>query len=573
MQNLYNEIMSYYDKEQNRIHRIIASIIIVGWVLFAVSTLLEWDVVYNFTSPVVTFLSSFLIYKSLDYMGKYRVVAIWFMMAIFVWFLGDLMWLVQSYLAPENEIIETITDNIYLIPDYIYVGGLFAYASIRFKKNDLSLLMIDTFVLSIVAFVLSQSAFEYANPEYKINFDNLNTILYFFVCIFTLFLVFLVLLNSGLRRHAKAFYLIGGVLLLNNALEIRYTAMKLIGKESESVLLDILYILFIVIFALGLSFGKLHKVDLEQDHRLDNPQSFTRRNFGKRYWGNATMLVLVSLVLYFLKVFDGQDVFVFIIVAMAYVIMCKTLLTNMLSEELIEQQKNENSRLEQMVEEKTRELREMNAHLEKISNTDVLTGLYNRRYGMEYLSKLIQDAENYPIALYSLDLNYFKPINDNYGHDMGDVVLKEVGNRLAHLGQDRCTAIRVGGDEFLVIFRNASNRQAIENVGRLIAGRMDEPIDARVITEDKGEQEHTFVISASIGVARYPQDTADMDNLLKLADQALYRIKHTHEKSAYLLYSDIPEKEQETAPEEEQETEPDIKADKGKDQEKDGRES
>ena len=126
-------------------------------------------------------------------------------------------------------------------------------------------------------------------------------------------------------------------------------------------------------------------------------------------------------------------------------------------------------------------------------------------------------------------------------------------------------------------------------MGRLIAGRMDEPIDARVITEDKGEQEHTFVISASIGVARYPQDTADLDNLLKLADQALYRIKHTHEKSAYLLYSDIPEKEQETAPEKDQETtsekeqetapgqgqetEPDAKEDKGKDQEKDGRES
>ena len=97
--------MSYYDKEQNRIHRIIASIIIVGWVLFAVSTLLEWDVVYNFTSPVVTFLSSFLIYKSLDYMGKYRVVAIWFMMAIFVWFLGDLMWLVQSYLTRRSRTI------------------------------------------------------------------------------------------------------------------------------------------------------------------------------------------------------------------------------------------------------------------------------------------------------------------------------------------------------------------------------------------------------------------------------------------------------------------------------------
>jgi diguanylate cyclase (GGDEF)-like protein len=119
---------------------------------------------------------------------------------------------------------------------------------------------------------------------------------------------------------------------------------------------------------------------------------------------------------------------------------------------------------------------------------------------------------------------------------MGDVVLKEVGKRLMNLGQDRCTAIRIGGDEFLVIFRNASSASAIENVGKLICSKMDEPIEAHVVTEDRGEQHETFTISASIGVARYPADTTDMESLLKCADEALYKIKHTHEKSAYLLY-------------------------------------
>ena len=533
--------MAYIDQQQNRIRRVIAAIAILGLILFTVATFLEWDVVYNCVSPVVTFSSSLLIYKSLNQFGEYRKMGIWFMMGIFVWFVGDLLWILQSYALPDSTVLETINDNVYLIPDYFYVGGLISYASVRFRKNDFQLLMVDTFVMTIIAFDTSQCAFEHANPLYKINLENLHTILYYFVCAFTFLMIILVMFKSGLRRHLPAYYVIILSLLLHNALEIRYTAMLLVGRESEDAYMDILYILFMVLMACGFAFGKLLKADFGKDSKLENTEGYIRRNFAKLYWVSAFILVAAALIMYMVKFFDTQDVFIFIMVAMAYVIMCKTLQTNMLSEELIQQQKNENARLEQKVEEKTRELREMNAYLEKISNTDVLTGLFNRRYGIEYLTDLVKDAENYPIALYSLDLNFFKPINDNYGHDMGDVVLKEVGHRLAKLGQKRCTAIRVGGDEFLVIFRNASNRQAVENVGRLISERMDEPIEGHVVSEERGEQHHTFQISASIGVAQYPQDTADLDTLMKMADQALYKIKHTHEKSAFLLYSDVPE--------------------------------
>ena len=533
--------MAYIDQQQNRIRRVIAAIAILGLILFTVATSLEWDVVYNCVSPVVTFSSSLLIYKSLNQFGEYRKMGIWFMMGIFVWFVGDLLWILQSYALPDSTVLETINDNVYLIPDYFYVGGLISYASVRFRKNDFQLLMVDTFVMTIIAFDTSQCAFEHANPLYKINLENLHTILYYFVCAFTFLMIILVMFKSGLRRHLPAYYVIILSLLLHNALEIRYTAMLLVGRESEDAYMDILYILFMVLMACGFAFGKLLKADFGKDSKLENTEGYVRRNFTKIYWVTAFILVAAALIMYMVRFFDTQDVFIFIMVAMAYVIMCKTLQTNMLSEELIQQQKNENARLEQKVEEKTRELREMNAYLEKISNTDVLTGLFNRRYGIEYLTDLVKDAENYPIALYSLDLNFFKPINDNYGHDMGDVVLKEVGHRLAKLGQKRCTAIRVGGDEFLVIFRNASNRQAVENVGRLISERMDEPIEGHVVSEERGEQHHTFQISASIGVAQYPQDTADLDTLMKMADQALYKIKHTHEKSAFLLYSDVPE--------------------------------
>ncbi|MBR6172554.1 MAG: GGDEF domain-containing protein [Eubacterium sp.] len=531
--------MTYSDQRQNKIRYIVGAIMALFWVVYAVSTLLKADIVYNLSSPVISFTAAFLMYISRENMGKYWYAAKWVMIGIFIWFIADLFWILEQYMLPENEVISIISDNLYLIPDYFYIGGLVSYLKISFRRNDFQVVLVDTFVLTTIAFVIFQRWLQNRNPDYRINFETVNTLLYFFATIFLLILIVVILIKTGIKGHTLPFYFFLGAMSFHNVFEIRFTLKLLLGSESEDAYIDILYMLFIMIYSASLSYGKLKDIDREMVSQVDNADSYLHRRFRAIYWINAILILATAAILYIVGFFKEQDVFFVFAITMGYVIMCKTVQTNVLSEELLLQQKNENERLEQMVEEKTRELREMNLHLEKISNTDVLTGLFNRRYGIGYVEELVKQAENYPIAVYSLDLNYFKPINDNYGHEMGDVVLKEVGHRLNHLGQDRLTAIRVGGDEFLVIFRNASTSAAVENVGRLICERMDEPIEAHVISGEKGEQEQTFRISASIGVALYPMDTMDLDILFRKADQALYAIKHTHEKSAFLLYSEM----------------------------------
>jgi len=529
--------MTFADRRQKKIRLVIAAFMVLGWIVYAIGTLTDNDLVYNLSSPVITFLATFLLFISLKDTGRYRILCLFFMIGIFVWFLGDIAWIIQEYYLPESYAIGILTDNLYIIPDYFYVAGLLAYAKISFKRNDFMLTLVDTFILSSVAFIIAQRWLQNKNPDYRIDFEIINSVLYFFASVFLLIFIMTTVVKTGVRGHTPPFYIMAAALLMNNILELRYTMLLFLGHESESVYLDILYMFLMVVFSGTLAFGKLKDIDRKPVSQVDNPESFVHRRFTAIYWINALIILFLGAVLYFSGFLEEQEAFFIIAIALAYIIMCKTVQTNVLSEELIRRQQEENAKLEQMVEEKTRELREMNIYLEKISNTDVLTGLYNRRYGMDYVAGLVKDAENYPIALYSLDLNFFKPINDNYGHDMGDVVLKEVGSRLNSLGEDRCTAIRIGGDEFVVIFRNASSRAAIENVGRLICDRMDEPIEAAIVSEEKGELQHTFQISASIGIAQFPADTTDMDTLFKLADQALYKIKHTHEKSAYLSYS------------------------------------
>jgi diguanylate cyclase (GGDEF)-like protein len=310
------------------------------------------------------------------------------------------------------------------------------------------------------------------------------------------------------------------------------------NKDPENPYLDVLFLLCIICYAVGFSDVRLRDADFSKDEIENQLKSSTTGRFSIIYWINMVLMIAGTIMLYLVHFFDASTVYYMITTALAYVIMCKTIQGNMLAEELIARQKDENARLEHMVEEKTKELKEMNEHLEYISNTDVLTGLYNRRYGVELLNRFIKDSDAYPVTLFSLDLNHFKPINDNYGHDVGDVVLQEVGKRLSGLGQDRCTPIRIGGDEFLLIFRN-SNQTAIENMASLICKRMDEPIEATVVNEEHGEMHHTLHVSACIGIATFPTDAIDVETLYKMADEALYSIKHKYENSVYQQYSKL----------------------------------
>ena len=509
------------------------------WIGYAIFTFLDNAVVYDFLSIFLSLAAVLLLLSGFRTMGDFRLTGLLFGGGLLVWLGADITWAIGQHIVIGNAVLDTVSSYLYLIPDYFFVMGLIAYAHQVFAKFDFQRVFINAFILSVFAFIICQKfVVNYQGDADMVNTQLITNTLYFFVTVLALILIVLIAMKAGIHDHEIPFYTMGGMIILFNLCEVRYIYYTSQGKDGENIYIDIIYMLGIVIYAFTFSDPVLQ--DVEQRPSVE------MRHDSLIYWLNTVILITSAIILSVFDVLTTSDVLIVIIAALGYVIMCKTVHANVLADELINRQKDETERLEKMVEEKTqeltekaRQLTELNEHLEMVSNTDVLTGLFNRRYGLAYFQELIKDADNYPIALYSLDLNYFKPINDNYGHDMGDFVLREVGKRLAELGQERCTAIRVGGDEFLVIFRNASNEAAIRNVGKLICDRMDAEIPAVIKTEDGQEKNHNFQISASIGVARFPADTQSVDELFKLADEALYAIKHTHEKSAYLFYHEI----------------------------------
>ena len=156
-----------------------------------------------------------------------------------------------------------------------------------------------------------------------------------------------------------------------------------------------------------------------------------------------------------------------------------------------------------------------------LSQLDSLTGLYNRRTINEHMERLVDNHEGHDrVAILLLDLDFFKAINDTYGHMIGDEVLRTVGQSLQHSMRKHDAAGRFGGEEFIVILSGADRE-----IGMAVAERIRANVEAIRITAGGGEKIH---VTTSIGVATCkPTDMARMHTLVMNADQALYQAKHS----------------------------------------------
>jgi diguanylate cyclase (GGDEF)-like protein len=158
------------------------------------------------------------------------------------------------------------------------------------------------------------------------------------------------------------------------------------------------------------------------------------------------------------------------------------------------------------------------AEVARLATHDELTGLANRGLFRERVNAALNRAQRYgdSFALMLFDLDRFKEINDSHGHPAGDAVLKEVGRRLALCVRERGVAARLGGDEFAILQTRArTDEEAAEFARHIIAA-----IRAPFVLD--GEN---IPLATSIGITLVPRDGADYEQLVKKADQALYRAK------------------------------------------------
>ncbi|MBY0548168.1 MAG: diguanylate cyclase [Candidatus Obscuribacterales bacterium] len=156
--------------------------------------------------------------------------------------------------------------------------------------------------------------------------------------------------------------------------------------------------------------------------------------------------------------------------------------------------------------------------VERQATTDGLTALFNHRTGQEKLTEQLKLAERYErnVCVVMIDVDHFKSINDTYGHPVGDTVLKKVAQIIKRDCRDVDTPVRYGGEEFLLILPEINREGAV-----VVAERLRKTLSKEVI----GHESIELGVTASLGVACYPDDAVTQHQLLELADKALYMSK------------------------------------------------
>lgn len=185
-------------------------------------------------------------------------------------------------------------------------------------------------------------------------------------------------------------------------------------------------------------------------------------------------------------------------------------------------------------------LRESQDELRYLANHDSLTGLPNRRLFLDRLNQAIRRSRRSgkKLAIYFMDLDHFKDVNDGYGHQAGDMLLKDVAGRLQEVVRESDTVARFAGDEFTIITEDVDNDEQVIRVADKILETFQRPF----LLEGKAVHSGT-----SIGIATFPEDGEDALALLKAADVAMYRAKENgrgryHMRSQHRYLDDVEER-------------------------------
>lgn len=163
--------------------------------------------------------------------------------------------------------------------------------------------------------------------------------------------------------------------------------------------------------------------------------------------------------------------------------------------------------------------------IQELTIKDDLTCLYNTRFFHEMLEREIKRAirKKRDLSLIFMDLDHFKEVNDTYGHIYGSLLLKQVAEIIKNSVRNIDIPIRYGGDEFVIILPETSKNQA-----EVVAKRILENLRNTTFLKEEGIN---LKLTASLGFASYPEDAKDKEDLIKAADNAMYKVKNTSRNS------------------------------------------
>lgn len=431
-------------------------------------------------------------------------------LAALVWSLSNAIWAIYDFLQLNPDSMR-IFNILYLIPTMLIMLAAITYMKRFTSGMNAVQLIIDIITVSLTCFILFWFIILKGDISIFIK-DIWNIILFaYIICDFMIINIISVCfmsLRKGKNNRSNYMASLGAVLYA--IIDLAYSYMYFYNIYVPYSIIDAIYTLVFIIIA-G---GGLYVLSDKAPNRVSS-QDFMAKNIGRK--GKDVFLGLPIIFYILLRGFDLKIIGIFILILLIYKAISKYVQNAIKNEELLEREKNLNTLLEEKVYERTKEIMLKSKELQYLAEHDFVTNTYNARYLKNYLDKLISENDSSKeIVIFYIDVDRFKPINDIYGHDVGDKLLIELSNRFNSLCLNRGIVTRIGGDEFVIVCNHKLSAGEIESAASEIIDKCSRP----ALIEN-----YKFNMAISIGIAIFPKDAQTRITLLKNADMAMYASK------------------------------------------------
>lgn len=440
----------------------------------------------------------------------------YFLMGAIFFFAGDLLWFYLEYFRQQDMKSPSYPDILYITSYIFLLAGLGLYIQIK-KTRSLKMVFFDILIsfLTLSLIIIRFGIIPTLEIEGKSGIDDLVNLFYPLAdVLFLIGLMALVFISSRTRELLREVGLIAAGFICFLIVD---QAFLLLG-ENENFLdftLDTLWSIGLLFLSLGALYASVND---NQSQELDDSHVAN----SVIYFLQTILPYIFALVLVAMLIWESgfEDMAISLINLVVFLIILRQV------DVLMQQRKLTAALLRTQNEIKSRQAllalqqnQLIEAHEQKTSeaNTDFLTQLKNRRFVNEALDKIGETSSvNVNLGLILIDVDYFKPINDTYGHQMGDDVLCLVAKAITSVARGTDIAGRFGGDEFILILPGADDATLAKVCQRLTQAIAETPLP-----------KPDMKLSLSIGAAAWSSPRADYkkEDLLLRADLALYEVK------------------------------------------------
>ena len=475
-----------YEKER----RIFAILSVVCWMAYVLCLfVIKQELIADILSPTCAFFAALSVGLVSFSNQKYKLAISLIALGPIFWMLADVLYIFNDLGMIGDDQIVALSIPIYRMTSYAYVVGLLGFTIVQYKKQDVMRLVINAFLFTIATAILSVSLFQLFQKN-NVELHDFSRSSYPNIIVAMFIIAFFLIITANHSDNRISAY--GLIVLISffiyGVCDIRYTLLEGSGGNPESLVGDAIFLLSIVL--LGFAYATKSVVTLMEDESKGR----TKRS-GIPGLVLAAIVLALGMILMMLKALSLSGFFMLLISCMAYFLLSKTLQVNELNEQLIAQ--------------KEEELTEANEKLANVSVLDVQTGLKNRRAWNRYRDELKDEKRNSRLILYSMDINFFKMINDTYGTAAADKLLAEIGRRLLSIEDMGVSAFRLDGDQFMVLCEDPSHEVDAAKFADYLINVMDRPYEVA---------EKIIRMTFSIGAAIYPDDIEDVDQLMSCAE-------------------------------------------------------